>query len=251
MLVAFHGFGGQGMDFHEFAPLLGSRYSIYIFDLFYHGEKALDLSKVMEAANHTVMAQLIEKLLWEEKRVKFSLIGYSLGGRIALCLIQKLPHRINELFLIAPDGLTKAWHEVFVTNTWLGQYLYQRIIRNPGSFFSLVNMLTSIKLITPKMRRFILANLDDEQKRLMVYRTWRVFGNLQPDLDVISHYINTKNFRLELFFGQYDQIIKPVFAKQLTRKLKKTVPTHILDCGHLLLNKSAEISNVILKPELH
>jgi pimeloyl-ACP methyl ester carboxylesterase len=248
MLVAFHGFGGQGLDFLEFEPTLGHKYSIYIFDLFYHGEKALDLNRELKSADPSIMAQLIEKLLWEEKRVKFSMIGYSLGGRIALCLIQKLPHRINELFLVAPDGLNKAWHEIFVTKTWLGKHLYGRIIVNPGLFFSLVNILSSLKLITPKLRQFILSNMDDNRKRLLIYRTWKVFSNLQPDLDLISHYLNTRKIRLELIFGQFDQIIKPVFEKKLTRKLKKKVPVHILDSGHLLLSKVSEISNMILKP---
>lgn len=247
ILLAFHGFGVDGSDFFGLTPFLGERYTLYIFDLFYHGEKTVGLEKELPPADPSIMAHLVEKLLWENRRVKFSVVGYSMGGRISLCLLQKLPHRISGIFLIAPDGLKRALHEDFVTETWIGDYIYKQIIKNPNKLFALVKLLRSMKLLSQKLMQFILSNLSEEQKRLRIYRTWKVFRNQKPDLKVVAHYINTRKIRIELIFGKYDQIIKPVLATRLIRKLKTKPTLHLLDSGHLLLSKSEEISRVILQ----
>ncbi|MEP7262852.1 MAG: alpha/beta hydrolase [Bacteroidota bacterium] len=247
MLLAFHGFGVDGSDFFGLTEFLGEQYTLYIFDLFYHGEKSISLEKELPPADPSIMAHLIEKLLWQNRRVKFSIVGYSMGGRISLCLLQKLPHRISEIFLIAPDGLKRALHEDFVTETLIGDYIYRRIIKNPNTLFALVKFLGSMKLLSQKMMQFILANLSDQQKRIRIYRTWKVFRNQKPDLKVVAHYLNTRKIRLELIFGKYDQIIKPVLAERLIRKLKHKPELHLLDSGHLLLSKAEQISKIILK----
>jgi len=246
VLIAFHGFGCDATDFEAFEPLLKEKYTIYAFDLFYHGESPAP-DEDFPPANPSVMAHMIEKLLWKDKRVKFSILAYSLGGRIALCLVQKLPHRINEVFLVAPDGLKKEWHEDFVARTFVGKMIYKRLINHPKTFFSLINFFVSIKVIHPKLKQFIELNLDSVDKRQKVFNTWRVFRHMRPDLSVVAHYINTKSIRLELFFGKYDQIIQPKLGNRLHKRVKRRSKLHLLETGHQLLTKAEEISKVILK----
>jgi pimeloyl-ACP methyl ester carboxylesterase len=72
LMLAFHGFGREGSEFIQLAQFIGNRYTIYAFDLFYHGAHADSLDKELPPADASVMAHLVEKLLWEGRRVKFS-----------------------------------------------------------------------------------------------------------------------------------------------------------------------------------
>jgi pimeloyl-ACP methyl ester carboxylesterase len=247
MLLAFHGFGRDGSDFKVFEKLIGDRYTIYAFDLFFHGNAD---NKILPPIDASSLAHMMEKMMWNNKRVKCSLMGYSLGGRIALCLMQKLPHRINEVFLLAPDGLKMELHEEFITRTLPGRVLYKGLIRKPAVFFQMLNALSRTGFIHHKLKAFIEMNMSDAEKRQRVFNTWMIFHKLKPDLSVIAHYISSKKIRVELFFGKYDQIIKPSLARKLTKRLKQKIQLHLLECGHQLLRRPEEISAVILRSDL-
>jgi hypothetical protein len=143
--------------------------------------------------------------------------------------------------------LKTEWHEEFVTKTWLGDYIYKRCIDNPATLFAIVNVLAKTGIINSKLQQFMESSMADTEKRKRVYRTWKVYQKLNPDLQVIAHYINTKKIRIELFFGKNDKIIRPELASKLTRRLKQKKTVHLLETGHQLLSKADEITSIILR----
>ncbi|MBC7893637.1 MAG: alpha/beta hydrolase, partial [Sphingobacteriaceae bacterium] len=100
-LLAFHGMGQSGAAFSSLGTVLGDTFTTYAFDLFFHGES----SGLNEPLSKPFWAELLRRFLAEKKVERFSVAGFSLGGRLALATLETLYDRIDEVILVAPDGL--------------------------------------------------------------------------------------------------------------------------------------------------
>jgi pimeloyl-ACP methyl ester carboxylesterase len=247
LLFAFHGFGRSATDFKAFEQLLGKKYTIIAFDLFYHGNHALSLDTHLPAFELSVMARMIEMYMWENKRVKFSLMGYSFGGKIVLGIVQKMSPRITEVFLLAPDGLKRNPLYSFLSNTIIGNWLLRGIVQNPNPVLKMNNLMLKSKLIHEKVHEFIYDKLAAKEYRKLVYRTWLTFRFYKPSLNDVAKHINRRKIRFLMFFGKHDYIIPVALGERFQRKLKNKNSLIILDCGHRVFYKADEIAKVILK----
>jgi pimeloyl-ACP methyl ester carboxylesterase len=82
ILLAFHGFGNAASDFKALIPSLGKKYKIVAFNLPYHGNSTIDASVAIKSVSKDHLAELTERILRIMGAEKFSLIGYSLGGKM-------------------------------------------------------------------------------------------------------------------------------------------------------------------------
>lgn len=91
-LLLLHGFTHTGASWDEVAAALGERYRVLAPDIRGHGAAARALPVTLEA----VLSDL-EQLV---PAGPFTLVGYSMGGRIALHCALALPDRVERLVLI-------------------------------------------------------------------------------------------------------------------------------------------------------
>ncbi|MBK9319560.1 MAG: alpha/beta hydrolase [Bacteroidetes bacterium] len=248
LLIAFHGFGRSGEDFQPLEIFLKDRYTIIAFDFFYHGPHAQESRKKMPVFTPRHMAEMIEKLLWERKKVRCSLIGYSQGGRIILGLVHQLPHRIYELFILAPDGMKKNRMRSFVGRTYAGRMIGRYVVKNPGLLFTFIRFFRRIGLINSKVEQFYLLNTHSEKDRYRIYHTWLALCKYMPNIALVHHYFASRPIRVEFLFGKYDTIIPLQSGIRFTKKMSGNINIHILECGHDILQQKKEIADIILKP---
>src|SRR6267142_2769 len=113
ILFAFHGYGESAATFEFLAETLGRDFTIIALDMPFHGqtewkEEGLffdpqDLLSVMEGIAAGLPGR--EEGWW--------LLGYSMGGRIALQVLELVPARVRRLVMLAPDGLfVNPWYWV-------------------------------------------------------------------------------------------------------------------------------------------
>ncbi|NMH65054.1 2-succinyl-6-hydroxy-2,4-cyclohexadiene-1-carboxylate synthase [Shewanella salipaludis] len=105
-LVLLHGFLGDRHDWRAMLPLLGRHFHCLCIDLPGHGDsRAVELPTPGLSA---CAAEIIQSL--EARGIgQFHLLGYSLGGRIALQLAKEFPTRLLSLSLESSHpGLTTA-----------------------------------------------------------------------------------------------------------------------------------------------
>src|SRR5260370_41963530 len=88
ILLAFHGFANHPSDFKVFEPALGTKFKIISFHLPYHGPVPSDLSGKEISYSKEDLKQLFKKFFALNSIKNFSLMGYSLGGKIALQLME-------------------------------------------------------------------------------------------------------------------------------------------------------------------
>lgn len=90
----FHGFTGSTSTWEELLPVLQTEFQVYLIDLPGHGRTKTSSPLDMEQFCQE-FCQLLDCL----KIKKIHLIGYSLGGRIALSFANFFPERVASLVL--------------------------------------------------------------------------------------------------------------------------------------------------------
>lgn len=106
-LLLLHGFTGSTVNWHPFVPPLASHYRVVVVDVLGHGRTASPPDEKRYTMQR-VAADLIT-LLDELDIKQTALLGYSMGGRLALYTAVAYPERINLLMLeSASPGLATA-----------------------------------------------------------------------------------------------------------------------------------------------
>ena len=219
IMLAFHGYGQSSAYYLPMEKAIGEDYTIYAFDLFFHGESSLH--KEVTPLTKPYLQEMIGGFLDDQKIERFSVTGFSMGGKFALTLVEGFSERINELFLIAPDGIkTSFWYNIATYPGWL-QELFKRTVIKPGAFFSFLNVLNRYNLIHKSLVRFARFQMDSTEKRLRVYRSWVGLRDLSFDIRHIVKLLNQHQIPVIMFLGEFDQVISPkrvgVFVKALDK----------------------------------
>jgi pimeloyl-ACP methyl ester carboxylesterase len=229
VVLAFHGFGQNKTHFQRLAEQLSSTHTVYVFDLFYHGhsvwhQKTQPLTKLF-------WQQLMHQFLQENGIEKFSLMGFSMGGKFALATLESYSERIHELVLIAPDGIkTNFWYSIATLPGWT-EKLFRKMIVSPDYFKRMAHTLRSFRVVDKGIVRFAENQMDTRQKRIRVYYTWIVFRELRFNMTLIAKLINSHGIHTRLFIGRYDRIITQRNMQRLLKRLHH-YQLVILESGH-------------------
>jgi pimeloyl-ACP methyl ester carboxylesterase len=235
LLLAFHGFDNNADDFRLFEPLLGQQYTIVAVNLFYHGRSYAEGAPDQLQFRREDLQALITQLLERFPHARFSLLGFSLGGRICLELVSLFAGRVDRLILLAPDGLVISPWYVFVTRTIAGRWLFRRVLRRPQRFLRLGGWLRTLGLVGEKQYKFALSYFGSGPQRELVFKVWMIFRYLLPRKAALSAALKQHPVRTDLFFGRRDSIIRPSFGIIYQKKVDAQANIHILETGHNLL----------------
>jgi pimeloyl-ACP methyl ester carboxylesterase len=236
-LLAFHGFGRSYSDFIPFTQPLLIKYTVYGFNVFFHGQSHIGERPVDKAPIHPEeLAQYITDFLDHHQIKKCSLMGYSLGGRMALKLAELLPEKINALYLLAPDGLVKNRWYAMLSQSKFGRRIFRFFIRNNPAFLNLLGGLNRTQLVSNRLKGFILSQIKTTEMQWKVYKVWSFLRKIEPDFKVLGSALSEHEIVVELFFGKYDRIIPEKNAKKLLKHYP-AAKIHNLESGHALLTE--------------
>ena len=229
-LLMFHGYG---QDASVFKGMEG-----YSFDLFFHGRS--EWHKDEEPLEKSEWKELINKFLDDNNIDRFSLLGFSMGGKFAMATLEAFPDRVDEIFLLAPDGIkTSSWYSL-ATYPIAFRNLFKSMIDNHKRFGLIARGAKKLGLIDKGVLRFVETQMNSEEKRKRVYYSWVVFRHLRFDMAHIAEMINARNIKLTLLVGRYDKIITAKNMKRLTSRVRN-LKFEILDAGHnSLINKAKD-----------
>ena len=107
-LILLHGFGASLHTWEKWATSLSDTYRVIRFDLPGFGLTGVDpTGDYSDARAVQVLAALMDAL----SAPRATLIGNSLGGKIAWMFAAEHPHRVEKLVLISPDGFASPGFE--------------------------------------------------------------------------------------------------------------------------------------------
>lgn len=228
-LLLFHGFGQSHDVFIPFAESLRETHTCYSFDLYFHGQSIWNDGELpLEKA---AWKAIISKFLDDHHIQKFSVGGFSLGGKLALALIEAFPDRIESTYLIAPDGIKTSFWYSLATYPSMFRNIFKSMITKPGRFFSLANFFRRIGIVDKGLIRFATSQMATHEQRERVYYTWTVFRRFNFDMKSLAMIINANKIDTHLVAGEFDKVIKPKNMNRLLKYLHHQ-NLHILPAGH-------------------
>ncbi|MBI1767476.1 MAG: alpha/beta hydrolase [Bacteroidetes bacterium] len=236
-ILLFHGFGQDHTAFSSWIEVLKNDYTVYSFDLFFHGESVWVSPNALAKED---WKNIIELFLQKEKINHFELAGFSMGGKFVLSTLESFPDRIKKIALVAPDGIKVNFWYRLATYPFLMRALFESFVSKPKVFFTLARILESLGLINKYLLRFVMVQMDTEEKRKRVYCTWIIFSCLKFDMKLVAKLLNEKVIPLKIFVGKFDKVI----PEKDMQRLLKYVPLgklEILETGHNnLIDKAIE-----------
>ena len=237
VILCLHGFGRSAEDFTIFESLLRPNQRIIAVNLLAHGNSVFPTSRIgrnplTKEEWSAMMVALLQSLNIE----RFHLAGYSMGGRLAMVLTEQIPEKIKSLILLAPDGLKINWVYRFVSETKLGRLLYRSIIDNPHWILLTIDFLRLIRVLHPKIQRFVHVQLETKLKRQLVYDAWLIHRYLFPRLSLVAGNIEAHSIPFKLVFGVYDKVIPARDGKRLLKHFQKAPQPTVINLGHRLLH---------------
>ena len=232
-VFSFHGYGEEGERFDILEPYLAEQFTLIAIDIPFHGKTEWNGDLLFKADE---LIQLMNQIMEDEQK-NFTLLGYSMGGRIALKLFELIPQRVSKIVLVAPDGLHQNIWQWFVTKTKLGNNLFKYTMVSPKWIFNLMGVAEQLNLMNKSIIKFIHYYLDDPVERANLYKIWTTTRQFRPNLRVVKKLVIAHQVPINILFGKHDRIIITKRGIQFKKGLEALITVNELDAGHQLLQK--------------
>ena len=233
LIFAFHGYGESSVSFTFLGEAIGGDFTLVAIDLPFHGQTEWNEGPFFDPADLLSLLRANEKAAYLPG---WWLLGYSMGGRIALQLLQDSPRLVDKLVLLAPDGLRlNPWYWL-ATQTRSGNILFRATMRRPGWFFLLLRLGHALQLVNPSVYKFTVQYIHDDRVRQELYTRWTTMRGFKPRLADLAAIIRERRLPVRLVYGSYDRIIRwENAAKFRKRGIAATCSLTLLPTGHQLL----------------
>lgn len=239
VLICFPGFGETFESFSNLAKKL-PQYRLVGINLYFVG-KSVRANKSKYLVNKE-WKKTFGEFLQKQGIERFSVIGFSLGGRFSASTFGSFQDRMDHLVLVAPDGIMKRFTYQLATFPVFFRQLFHFLMTNPRLYFSMVDLLRVLKLINPFVAKFSKTQLQSSEHRMLVYKSWVTFKFLRLTNREFLKTVRHSSCQTTFIFGEKDKIIVP---KRHLLFLSKMVNSkvHVLPYGHnkLVDNASNEI----------
>ena len=238
--ICFHGYGEEGMLYRFFDKYAGGDYTFYSIDLPFHGKTEWneglmftdsDLQQIVNGIVETGHANF-------GTNKGFTLLGFSLGGRIALSLYQEQPQTIEKILLLAPDGLKVNFWYWLSTQTSIGNRLFAFSMKNPGWFLGFLRVANKLKLVNASIFKFVNYYIGNKEARLHLYQRWMCLRRLKPEPSRIKNYIRQYQTKTRLIYGKYDRIILPSRGEKFRNGIEDFCTINVIDSGHQVVHEN-------------
>ncbi len=244
-VVCFHGYGEDASMFGFLDKYAGNQYTFCSINLPFHGKTEWKDSFTF---THSDLLQIVEKIVEEVSlkdhphnsvgtNLKLSLMGFSLGGRIALSLYQAIPEKIEKIVLLAPDGLKVNFWYWLATQTWAGNKFFAVTMKKPGWFFGLLKLLNKLKLVNASIFKFVHYYIGDAEVRRLLYTRWTTLRKLKPDVKKIKSHIREYKTPVRLVYGKHDRIILSSVGNKFKKGIEKYCTLTVIHSGHQVLHE--------------
>ncbi|MEQ8303663.1 MAG: alpha/beta hydrolase [Cyclobacteriaceae bacterium] len=237
VLLAFHGFGQDHTAFDPIVRELEKRFIIYSFDLFFHGGSEWHGN---EPISKQEWATIISQFVNQENLSKFSLLGFSLGAKFALVILEAFEGAVESIYFISPDGIKRnIWYNL--ATRFPGRWFFKSLIKRPKRFHGILSLAQQLKLVDDSVIRFARSQMETERQRGKVYNSWVMFSKLQVSLPHIASIMKNQSIQTVLIVGTRDKLITAKDMKKLIA-MNNQIKLEVVEAGHTnVIAKSAEV----------
>lgn len=228
-MLMFHGYGQDGMLFSNLPDSYLKDYTCLAIDLFGHGGSSFFHKEKISPEDLKLM---FVKLLEEEHVDRFSVFGFSLGGRVAINATYVLKDRIDELVLLAPDGVVDSFVFKAATSDSILKSMFKRMVFFPGVYQTIIQLVKQIKLVDASSIDFVERVMSTRSRRYRLYRVWNMHAGLIYSLKDLTDF----GFgNVKLYLAKKDKFVDSSKVMLLCDKIK--MPYRLIRTGHFQVVK--------------
>lgn len=247
-ILLLHGFTSNLHTWDELTNQLKENYQVIRFDIIGHGQSDSP-SQLME---YTIESQaaVIKEILSNLQISKVPILGYSMGGRLAISFACMYPNLVSSLLLESTTAGIEELNERLnrkKQDEQLAKKIATEGIEKFVDYWEGISLFTSLKKL-PKEKLDYLRNqrLTNTQQGLMNSLLMMGTGS-QP-----SWWEEIKNFHFPVLIivGQEDQKFCAI-AKKLQSKIKNARIEVINDVGHMIHVEKPQIFGTIIEEFLN
>ena len=239
-ILAFHGFGQNGQMFSPVEKSFGKKYRIFSFDFAYHGRTEW---REPGACDKPETIAMIKEFMRQRGFEKISLMGFSMGGRVAMSLTADLAPVLNEVFLFSPDGIAERIYYRDVLANKYGDAAFRQMLKHPEILIRATQAFSKVGLTKKYVADYVKSYMGEERRRQKIYEVWRSMQTFRTNLKQVREAVEKHHLKVYLFWGKRDKILPVSYA----HRFKKAVPQSeliLLDGGHFIINEN-------LNPVIH
>jgi pimeloyl-ACP methyl ester carboxylesterase len=216
ILLAFHGMGQDFSCFQKFAQTFENQYTTYLFDLPFHGKSEVDEPIITKEIWKGYLAQFLQ----ENQIQNFSIIAFSMGGRFALATLEAFSESIENVLLLAPDGIIEDPFYYSATRFGLTRNIFKKILKNNHKFHGFADLLSRVGIVHESVLKFAKMMVNTPEKQKQLYQSWVGFRALNFDIEKLAQRINNQRISVQVFMGKYDKLLPIANVYPLTKHLE-------------------------------
>ena len=220
-IVVLHGLFGMSDNWISIAKKMSDDYCFYLVDLRNHGK-----SPHSEVFNYDVMTHDVKLFLEKQNLSEVTLVGHSMGGKVAIGLSVKYPQFLKKL-IVVDVALRKYQSKHFARfiNTMLAVDLHKEQSRK-----NIENYLLSELKIHPAIILFLLKNLYTNADNKF---HWRInlhalkknidpiLGSIDIDEPVMIESLFMKGSESDYIMPDDERVIKQKFPNSQVIEIEK------------------------------
>jgi pimeloyl-ACP methyl ester carboxylesterase len=229
-VVCFHGYGESAGAYEFLAKYAGDRFTFYAIDLPHHGD-TLWMDKELSPDD---LLEILDRVC---PGMRYTVLGFSLGGRVALSLYENRPSNIDRLVLLAPDGLKVNFWYWFATKSALGRRLFRFTMKNPGWFFGLLKLSNGLRLVNASVFKFVKYYIGDAEMRELLYNRWISLRQVSPNLGSIKKKVREFKTPVRIIYGRHDRIILSSVGRRFREGIEEYCTVTEIESGHQVLHE--------------
>jgi len=235
-MLAFHGYGMTGRQFNVLEKSMLSKYHIYGFDHFFHGQSTMGWSEdqIVSGMPRNLVKLYLQEWFNTYGQQKIALMAYSIGANIALILLEEFAEWVDEVILMAPDGLGPYKGFKFIQQHPAGKMLFARTTKSKWLAPTLLKTLKRFNIIDQSLYTIAYNEIDTPKKRLDVYYTLNLIKQLKPDADKLVQLLNAGNIKSVFIFGKDDLLFPKSAAMPFLNRLSNA-QIYEVPMGHWLV----------------
>ncbi len=238
-MLCFHGYGMHGKQFKILGPVLGSKYTFWGFDLFFHKETKLkdqSLPAVKKGISKKELADLIVDFCNHEGIDRFSVIGYSMGTHFATIIAEELASRIDEYIVAAPSCLKPGNLITFFSKNKAGNKILEKMALSETALTRLLKLLHRLKIINAEAYDILYREIGTPELRFNFYACFTYLRFLETDETRLLNALQQQNIKSIFIFGKRDKSFPPGIGQPFTNQLRDAKVV-ILNEGHEMIKK--------------
>lgn len=181
---------------------------------------------------------IMEGIAQEQKRAlsRFSIAGFSLGGRVAIALVPFMARQIDKLLLMAPDGIIVNFWYWLSTQNAAGNRLFKFTMNHPYWLITLIKTANRFGLVNRSIYKFSMAQVEDQQARKDLYRRWTIMRRFNCARTELKHLISDNKIAIEMIYGKHDRVMLVKTGIKFQTGIEDLCNITVLPCGHQVLH---------------